>query len=66
MTRNPNATGIGPLMLAAALLVAAWLVVLPWVGELPGVEDHIKYMRQKRIHPDAMFYTELEELPRLR
>lgn len=66
MTRNPNARGIGQLMLAAALLAAAWLVVLPWVGELPGVEDHIEHMRQKRIHPDAMFYTELEELPRLR
>lgn len=66
MTWHPNAKRIGKLGLAGGLLAAAWLVVLPWVGELPGVEDHIEHMRQKRIHPDAMFYTELEELPRLR
>jgi hypothetical protein len=36
------------------------MVVLPWVGGLPGIREHIQSMRQQRIHPDAMFYTELE------
>jgi hypothetical protein len=48
------------LVVAILLLVASWMVVLPWVGGLPGIREHIQSMRQKHIHPDAMFYTELE------
>jgi hypothetical protein len=47
-------------LLLATLLVGTWLVVLPWIGRLPGVSDHIQTMKDLRIHPDAMFYTELE------
>lgn len=55
-----NLHRVGSLILVAILLAASWLVLLPWIGKMPGVEDHIRNMRQKRIHPDAMFYTELE------
>jgi len=48
------------LIIATLLLVGSWTVVLPWVGGLPGIREHIRSMRQQRIHPDAMFYTELE------
>jgi hypothetical protein len=48
------------LLVLSTLLVVIWLVVLPWIGRLPAVSDHIEQMKFKRIHPDAMFYTELE------
>ncbi len=54
--------GVWKLVAVAMLLMAVWLGVLPWVGRLPRVSDHIEHMKQKRIHPDAMFYTELEGL----
>lgn len=48
------------LIIATLLLVATWGIVLPWIGNLPGIREHIQSMRLKHIHPDAMFYTELE------
>lgn len=42
------------------MLIGVWLLVLPSIGRLPGVSDHIQTMKDLRIHPDAMFYTELE------
>jgi len=48
------------LIIATILIVAAWGIVLPWIGNLPGIREHIQTMRQEHIHPDAMFYTELE------
>jgi hypothetical protein len=49
------------LLILSTLLVSIWLIVLPWIGRLPGVSDHIDHMKRERIHPDAMFYTELEQ-----
>lgn len=57
---NASSQKRGTLLILSTLLIGIWLVVLPWVGRLPGVSDHIEHMRIKRIHPDAMFYTELE------
>lgn len=48
------------LLVLSTLLIVIWLVVLPWIGRLPAVSDHIERMKSNRIHPDAMFYTELE------
>lgn len=48
--------------LASALLmvILLWLVVFPAIGRLPAVRNHIEPLQNRRIHPDAMFYTELD------
>lgn len=48
------------LIMAALALIAIWCILLPCIGQLPWVRNHIQTMQEKRIHPDAMYYTELE------
>lgn len=52
----------GRLRLAAAGLVilAIWLGVLPRLGKLPAVDRRAQLLKQQKIDPAALFYTDLE------
>jgi hypothetical protein len=42
------------------LLGVVWLVVLPAIAQNPRVAAYHRFLQQRHINPDAMFYTELE------
>lgn len=54
----------GRTALAASCLGIAisWLVVLPWLSALPGQRERIDWLREQRIDPSAMYYTEVEAM----
>ncbi|HEX6985426.1 MAG TPA: hypothetical protein VF170_08615 [Planctomycetaceae bacterium] len=64
--RSPSRhRGLLALAAGSAALAAVWLVVLPRVGELPSVRGRIEANESRGINPGAMYYTELEAMPRL-
>ena len=51
---------IARLGVAMCLLGVVWLVVLPAIAQNPRVAAYHRFLQQRHINPDAMFYTELE------
>lgn len=51
------------LIVAGMTLIAVWCVLLPCIGQLPWIRNHIQTMQEKGVHPDAMYYTELDSNP---
>ncbi len=50
------------LVAGACAMLVVWLVVLPWFAGLPPIRRHIQFMQEKKIDPNAMYYTELETM----
>jgi hypothetical protein len=50
------------LLSALLLLVGIWLGLLPWLARRPTVANHLNWLREQRIDPSAMYYTELESM----
>ena len=46
-------------------LAALWTIVLPWAGQLPPVRARIEFLDSQGIDPSALYYTDLEAMPRL-
>ena len=42
-----------------------WLVLLPNLGEVPTIRAQIEANEAQGINPGAMYYTELEAMPRI-
>lgn len=51
--------------IALAVVAFLWLVVLPTIGRLEPVRDFIDANESRGINPGAMYYTELEAMPRI-
>lgn len=51
--------------IALAVVAFLWLVVLPTIGRLEPVRDFIDANESRDINPGAMYYTELEAMPRI-
>ena len=67
---QPNSSDSGfRRLLRFAVAIAAvgilWLVVLPRIGETPAVRDFIDVNEARGINPGAMYYTELDAMPRI-
>ena len=46
-------------------LAFVWLVVLPAIGRLPAVRETNQWLDAQGIDPSAMYYTELEVMPKI-
>jgi len=53
------------LLAVAGLLSIGWLVVLPAVASRPAVSGYLQRLDDQGIDASAMFYTELEMMPKL-
>ncbi len=63
--RNSTSQKSLRLMMCVAVLIVAWTILLPALARVPSVAAHIRNLKEQKIHADAMFYTELEDIPRL-
>ncbi|MGC1272298.1 MAG: hypothetical protein WBC44_01220 [Planctomycetaceae bacterium] len=52
-------------LVAVAGVAVVWLIVLPRLGEVPAVREQIEANEALGINPGAMYYTELEAMPRI-
>ncbi len=50
---------------SAAIVALVWLVVLPWIAARPAVRARTAALKERGIDPAALFYTDLEAMPRL-
>lgn len=53
------------MLIAVVAILAFWIGVLPRVGEISSVRAEIDQFHRDGIDPAALYYTELECLPRL-
>ena len=53
------------LALSVAVVGLVWMVVLPWIGSRPSVRARMDELSRQGIDPAAMYYTDLEVMPRL-
>ncbi len=60
-----NDKGWGRLFLATSAIAIVWTLVLPWIGAQPFVRSRIESLDTQGIDPAALYYTDLEAMPRL-
>ena len=53
---------LGVVVLAVAVI---WTVVLPWLGTQPRVRARIDRLERQGIDPAALFYSDIQAMPRL-
>lgn len=46
----------------ALTLAVGWLVLLPRMCQYTPVQGHLRWLDERRINPNALYYTELEVL----
>lgn len=46
----------------AVVLASCWLVLLPRMCQPAPVQGHLRWLDERRINPNALYYTELEVL----
>jgi len=66
---KPGKRGASPfsqLAIGLGAILILWLAVLPRIADQPPVRRHIEFLKQRRIDPSAVFYTELEPMAELR
>jgi hypothetical protein len=39
-----------------------WLAVLPWLSAIPVHREKLDWLREQRVDPSAMYYTEVEAM----
>jgi hypothetical protein len=53
------------LLVASAVLALVWLVVLPALEQLAWIRQRIEHLERRQVNPEALYYTDLEAMPRL-
>jgi hypothetical protein len=51
--------------LTIAAIAIVWTVVLPWFGARQSMRAQIDFLKGQGIDPSALYYTDLEAMPRL-
>ena len=50
---------------STSLIVVIWTIVLPWIGDLQSVRARIEFLESQGVDPSALYYSDLEAMPRL-
>ena len=65
MINHGKKPGWRRLLAATVAILVVWTVVLPWIGARPALRARIEGLESQGVDPAALYYTDLEAMPRL-